>query len=391
MTVHGLDGASAAPDWRPIDASDLRELSRGLARLKGARILWPSPRPFSAGALVESQAGRFFVKRHDPRVRDVSALHEEHAFAAHLARGGARIVEPLRGEAGESAFATRTGVFEVFGDAPGEDLYREAHSWTPVRNEEHARALGEALARFHLAAAGFDAPVRPPRPLLCGMEFSLGRNPGEALLVFCADRPAVADFLAREDLWAGVVAALSPWHERWRALGLEPEPLWVHGDWHASNLFWQADGAGVASVIDLGLCNRACALLDLAIALERNSIEWLREGGAIGRPELALAILRGYEAVKPLDVARRNALVALLPISHVETALSEVDYFFGVLGDRGRARLACPGFLVGHVEWFGAREGRDYLEALTPGPSPGGRGEDQGPLSLRERGGGEGA
>jgi len=112
-------------------------------------------------------------------------------------------------------------------------------------------------------------------------------------------------------------------------------------------------------------------VVDLATALERNTVAWLdleedpREaGGAIGRVVLAQAILDGYCAVRALHPAERQALPLLMPLAHVEYALSEVDYFHGVLANAHNARLAYPKFLLGHVRWFGGRHGRDYLAGL---------------------------
>jgi hypothetical protein len=136
----------------------------------------------------------------------------------------------------------------------------------------------------------------------------------------------------------------------------------------------------VRAIIDFGLCNRGCAVADLATALERNTIAWLElppeaaagtpaDGGAeasrdIGRLPLALALLEGYGSIRALTVAERHALPHLMALAHVEYALSEVDYFHGVVANDANARLACPGFLVGHVRWFEGRHGRDYLGAL---------------------------
>jgi hypothetical protein len=110
---------------------------------------------------------------------------------------------------------------------------------------------------------------------------------------------------------------------------------------------------------------------DLATALERNTIAWLEldlreqaDAGSIGRAPLARALVQGYCAVRPLQPIERVALPLFLRLAHVEYALSEVDYFHGVVGNDANARLAYPQFLLGHIEWFGTHHGRQYLEAL---------------------------
>ena len=125
-------------------------------------------------------------------------------------------------------------------------------------------------------------------------------------------------------------------------------------------------------MIDFGLCNVGWAVADLATALERNTVAWLQDGGpaplaerALGRSDLALALLGGYMAVRALSAAEREALPLLLSLAHVEYALSEAEYFSGVLGQESTARLAHPDFLLGHIAWFAGRQGQAYRRALA--------------------------
>jgi len=362
--VHGLDGTEAAPDWDPIGDEDLALLARRYPQtLRGARVAWRSPRPFAASALLETPDGTWFVKRHDPRVRDGAALREEHAFLAHLRERGIAVPRVLRDAQGQGALETARGTFEVHERVAGHDAFREAHSWQPVRDGAQARAIGRMLARLHMAAGGFDAPPRAGHPLLAGAEISHARLLAPALDEFLAERPALAGFLGDP---APVLDALAPWHQALVPYESELAPLWAHNDLHASNLSWDAQATEVVAVFDFGLCNRTSALADLATALERNTVAWLEQdrGVPIGRPDLAKALLAGYSEVLPLSSARRAALAAVLPLSHIEFALSEAEYYAGVLRDPARARLAVPGFLQGHLRWFASPEGAEYLAAL---------------------------
>jgi Ser/Thr protein kinase RdoA (MazF antagonist) len=380
--VHGMDGGAAPADWPPLSADEIDALAHHVPALRGPRrIAWHSPRPFSAAALVrcapDAPFGEVFVKRHDARVRDAASLHEEHRFLDHLRAAGREVpvVLPLAGPDGAPATALTLGgrTYEVHARAPGLDLYRDAHSWTPVRGVGHARALGRALAQMHCAAAGFAARARAARPLLASFDIVGAQALPQALERFLALRPAAGRFVGGPEARERILAALEPWHRRLRPLLGRLEPLWVHNDWHASNAFWTGDGAQaqVCAAIDFGLCNLGCAAADLATALERNTIAWLDRdpaqadgGGAIGVLPLALALLEGYFAERPLDPAEREALPWILPLAHVEFALSEVDYFAGIVGNPAHARLAYPQFLLGHVQWFGSPDGREYLEGL---------------------------
>jgi Ser/Thr protein kinase RdoA (MazF antagonist) len=158
-------------------------------------------------------------------------------------------------------------------------------------------------------------------------------------------------------------------------LQLEPwlgylAPLWTHNDFHASNLMWSGVGerASVRSVVDFGLADRTNAVHDLATAIERNGIEWLRLGeveAEIVRLEQIAALLAGYEEVRPLSYEERRAVAAMPPLVHCEFALSETDYFLSVLHSEERAYLGYEGYFLGHAEWFRGEQGRRLLDWLN--------------------------
>ena len=55
--AHGMDADLAEPDWPPLTLAEVRALAPRYAALDGpVRILWHSPRPFSAAARVQASA-----------------------------------------------------------------------------------------------------------------------------------------------------------------------------------------------------------------------------------------------------------------------------------------------------------------------------------------------
>ena len=364
VVAHGLAQDEVAPDWPPLSVTELRPVLAGYEGVgDAAAVLWRSARPFAASGIVRGARGTVFVKRHDPRVRSVADLAEEHAFMAHLRRRGVPVPLVLAAEPGHAtSVAGSVGIYEVHALAEGRDAYRDAHSWTPLRGIVHAEALGRALARLHLAAEGFGAPprrsflvvagdalLRAP-DLLAGVEVMLGKH---VLL-----RRALEGRLWRRDLGE----ALGAWHAALQPCVMGMKPLWVHGDFHASNLFWRDDD--VSAVLDFGLCNRASAAYDLATAIERNAIAWLEPAGSRARPELAQAMLRGYDTVRPRPADERAALMHVLPIVHVDFALSELAYFHGVTRSAANAEAAYTDFLLGHARWFTSAEAVNLLQDL---------------------------
>ena len=150
-------------------------------------------------------------------------------------------------------------------------------------------------------------------------------------------------------------------------------PLWTHNDLHASNLFWSdaADDAQATAIIDFGLADRTNAVHDLAHAIERNIVEWLALVNDPAHPEDVpvhfdhlRALLDGYESVRPLSDEEAAALAPMTALCHAEFALSEADYFLGVLHSEEKAPMADDGWLVGHARWFRSAAGRELLDAL---------------------------
>ena len=189
--------------------------------------------------------------------------------------------------------------------------------------------------------------------------------------VFVASGKAASETLARyladRDWRHEVGTAIAPWHVRAAEASRAQPPLWTHGDWHVSNLCWSGDedGATITDVLDFGLSARTFALFDLATAIERNAIAWLDiDKGPIARHDVALALIRGYRAIRPLSPSDLDALADVLPLVHLDFALSEVDYFEGITRRREHADVAYYTFLIGHAAWFAGTEGQGLLQAI---------------------------
>jgi Ser/Thr protein kinase RdoA (MazF antagonist) len=396
LLVHGMGTELVAPDWAPLTDSEVRGV---LAAYPGCRELaaraeagppeaeaqvsWRSPRPLSAAALVRTGPREVFVKRHDPRVRTAAQLAAEHAFAAHLRAHGVPVPTVLRTAGGATALTRAAGVYEVQERAPGADLYRDAMSWTPYTSLGHARAAGRALALLHAAAAGFRRRARPPAVLTSSCAVVTAADPVAVVATLAARRPGLGRYLAGRRWQDDLTRHHLPVIRRAAPLLAGLPPQWTHGDWHPSNLTWapggpawarggpgtapDGPGTAVAGVIDLGLANRTFAVHDLATALERATVSWLDLAGT-GRAEADLdavdALLAGYQSVRPLAPPERAALAELLPVVHLEYALSEAEYFASVLRSPDRASLAYDTYLIGHTRWFTGPAGSALLEHL---------------------------
>ena len=367
--VHGMGKDLVEPDWAPLTPGEVSTVLAHYGTDTGTVIAWRSPRPMSAAALVRGGGDAVFVKRHHLHVRSAAQLAVEHAFAAHLRAAGAPVPDVRRTAAGTTTLACGDVVYEVHEVAPGIDLYRDALSWTPFISLGHARAAGAMLARLHQAAAGFGCPARAPGVLTNSCAVIVAADPLAEVETILGQRPGLGRYLSGRD-WPGDLAGhLLPAIQRVAPLLGVLERQWGHGDWHPSNLTWDsaAADAQVAAVFDFGLANRTFAVHDLAIALERSTVGWL-DLAESGRAEADLdavnALLDGYQSVRPLSPAEAAALPEVLPVVHLEYALSEIEYFADVVHSPANADLAYDAYLIGHARWFGGSEGSAMLGHL---------------------------
>ena len=374
--AHGMDGSLVAPDWSPLTLAELRTLLAQFPSLgEPIRILSVSPRPFSAAGVVAVHNGQVFVKRHHRAVRDREGLHEEHRFLLHLLFRGAPVPRVLASVLGETAIEIGDWTYEVHETAAGIDLYEDAISWTPFRSAAHAHSAGQALARFHLAARCFADPPRKPRPLVASFTIMAASDPAREMARYLAARPSLANHAAVNACAEQALKLLATFHSELASLLPALAPLWTHNDLHGSNLFWSDAGpksdftARATAIIDFGFADRTNAVHDLAHAIERNIVEWLalvqdgKQPPAVHLDHLE-ALLDGYESIRPLSLEEAAALAPMTALCHVEVALSEADYFLGVLRSEEKAAKAYDGWLVGHARWFHSAAGRKLLDAL---------------------------
>ncbi|WP_205194406.1 phosphotransferase [Burkholderia sp. Ap-962] len=278
-----------------------------------------------------------------------------------------RVAEVLADAAGSTATRRGDWTYEVHAASPGVDVYRGVMSWKPFLHASHAAAAGRMLATLHRASAGFDAPARQPKPLLSSFRVLGEPDLGAALDAWVAAQPRLARALGGRDWHGDVLREIGPFHRELVPLLDTLVPLWTHGDWHASNLLWSGEGveATVATVLDFGLADRTCAVLDIATAIERNLVDWLApEATRRVEYEHLHALLDGYESVLPLSDTAYRALAALLPIVHTEFALSEVEYFNGILASPAGTEAAYDTYLIGHARWFAGPQGQRLLGVL---------------------------
>ncbi len=372
--VHGMDGTLVAPDWPPLTLAEVRALlSRFPTLSEPIEILSISPRPLSAAGVICTAGGRVFVKRHHFTVRDSEGLREEHRFLAHLFHAGAPVPRVYASVNGHTAIQIGEWTYEVHATPEGIDLYEDAISWTPFRTTAHAYAAGRALAQLHLASREYISPRRKTQPLVASFTIFAASDSVRELDRYLEARPALATDTSVRVHSLEALELLAPFHAQLQPLLPSLNPLWTHNDLHSSNLFWSdtSDSAQATAIIDFGLADRTNAVHDLAHAIERNIVEWLALVNDPAHPDNVpvhfddlTALLDGYESIRPLSAEEAAALAPMTALCHAEFALSEADYFLGVLHSRDKARMAHDGWLVGHARWLTSAAGRQLLNAI---------------------------
>ena len=203
LLAHGMGLGAVAPDWAPLRTEEVRRLLGRLADVgeaSAAAVTWHSPRPFAATAVIKvpgaagGEGRPLVVKRHHRAVRSEASLRAEHGFMRHLSARGVAVPRALDDGDG-SAWAEGDYVYEVLEMLNGQDLYREALSWTPFVSPGHARSAGGALARLHLASEGYAAPARPPEPLRASGDIIGSDDPVGAVAALAGRRAGLADYL----------------------------------------------------------------------------------------------------------------------------------------------------------------------------------------------------
>ena len=228
---------------------------------------------------LETTVGRFILTLYEARVRETDLPYFV-GLMDHLAALGFPCPVPVRDRSGTvlHRLAGRPAAIVTFLDG----------SWPRTPGPEHCRALGETIARLHLASRGF-ALHRPN-------DLSLD-----------AWRPLFEARAARAD-------ELRPGFAAWVATALaDVEALWprdlpsgtIHADLFLDNVFFR-DGR-ISGVIDFYFACDDLYAYDLAICMNA----WCFDRHGIFAADRAAALFAGYSSVRPLTREEVRAMPVL--------------------------------------------------------------------------------
>ena len=363
-----------AQRWPDVTLDEAGRVLAALAEpMRAQEVLAHSGRPTASGSMVRTDHGDVFIKRYDRSVRDTPSILPYHRFVAHLASAGMPCPAFLEFDEHAAPGALRTtlavgpSVYEVCPRADGEDRYADALTWDPPRSLAEAEGLGALLARIALAAASFDEP-RPESVSPFQDRFGLFASDDldAALEEWLAQRPSVARYLkdTHRDLRRDL-AEHRRFSERISGAYRQLPSCWTHGDPHVSNFLWRGDAPSAA--FDFGLADRNAAVFDLVEALERNAIQFVQimnGDDTACRPDIAGAIIRGYQRVRPLGDNERALVADMLPVAQAEASLTWIGYYADGTGRADDAAWCYDVSLIAHTAWFFRPAGRAFLDAV---------------------------
>jgi len=267
--------------FRTLSAADVGQILR-LYGIGGYR----DHRPIAVGTIntnlrVETDDGPLFLRINEGKSED--DVWREAAIVAHAAAQGVPTPVPR---------ATKEGIaFAVWG---GEyvSLFPWVEGRTVARAEltpDHAAAVGAALARLHLASAGFP-----------------DQRPGRYEPPEIDARLARITALARPELEAAV-AILAPELGRLHAVRAPDVPVGIiHGDLFVDNVMYDAAGA-LTALIDFEQASWGRLAYDLAVTTLAFGY-----GRDDFRPEIVRALIVAYRGVRPPTDVERAAFGAEL-------------------------------------------------------------------------------
>ena len=267
--------------FRSLSADDVRGILAAFS-ITGYR----AHRPIAVGTIntnvrVETADGPLFLRINEGKSE--GDVRREAAIVAHAAARGVPTPVP-RADAAGALFA-RWGdeLVSLFPWVPGRTLARA--ELTPA----HAAAVGDALARLHLAERRLSRP-----------------SPGRYEPPEIDARLARIAALARPEL-GPAVAVLAPELAQLRAERIAGVPLGIiHGDLFVDNVLYDDTGA-LTALIDFEQASWGRLAYDLAVTTLAFGY-----GRDDFRPEIVRALIDAYVAARPVNDAERAAFGAEL-------------------------------------------------------------------------------
>lgn len=262
-----------------LDDADVAAIAGGFALGTPRRWRAIAEGTINSNFEIDTERGRFFLRVNEGKA--IGDVTYEGELVAALAERGVPAPVPLASSEGTrllhhdglliSAFAWRPGVHRAASEVTARD----------------AATVGAVLAKIHVA--GLELPRAMRRPSIYDHAHIRGR--------FESFRTRVDNVLA--DAIALLGAELA-WLEQRAGLRAAATHGVIHGDLFRDNVLFEGDE--LTAVLDFEQASGGSLAYDLAVAIN----DWAWAAGP--RPEVARALVEGYETIRTLPDADRAAL-----------------------------------------------------------------------------------
>jgi Ser/Thr protein kinase RdoA (MazF antagonist) len=275
----------------------------------GELLGFPGERGGTANPAVvlDTAAGRFFLKRRNPRYSAPETLRHDHALMEHLAAKGLCTPLAIRSRDGHRWVEPEGAVYELYPYMPG-----EPHD---PASEAQVRDAGRALACFHRAAEDFAPPPGKEWPRYHAPSLTI-----EALR-WALDEPAGRAAGPAQEQLRRLLSVAEELAESLTDADYAACPhITVHGDWHPANVKYRWDR--VCGIFDLDWATRQPRLVDLAdgVAFFAGTRASPVDGADIRSvtqpfrltPERTRCFLEGYRCIAPIETDELRLLPQFL-------------------------------------------------------------------------------
>lgn len=241
---------------------------------------------------LDTDQGRFVLTLFERRT-EAAGLPFCLGLSAHAATRGLPCARPLTDRDGRAVGHLNNRPAAILEWLPG--------AWKRLPSTADQVAAGALLARLHITGADF--PMTRPNPM--------GLEARRSLFDLCQPRATEAD--------GPLLRQVAPWLDaRTPPVGSTLPVGPIHGDYFPDNILFEGDAP--SGLIDFYFACTDILAYDLAIALSA----WGFDAAGEAMPDAMAAFQSGYESIRPLSPAEREALPELGAAAAVRFTLTRL-------------------------------------------------------------------
>ena len=275
-------------------------------------VRWVALGAHGPTAQITCTERNYYAKRYHGATRPAGSVAYTHRICRALFNRGALVPVAMADRSGDEVLVFGGDTLALYPDLGGQPLHEG------MLDLAAAERLGRTLGELHILGQDLGGSGRPRGGVRVGTRILRSPHPRTTWLGLLGREAACAAAFQRHPSAELLLAGLDGAARRLRSVLPGCRPGLVHGDFAFGNALLQDDGRVAA--VDWDLADTDLLVWDLARSIDLQTVIWPDEPSQpvqIQAP-LARAILRGYEAVRPLSADERRALPVLVAASRVD-------------------------------------------------------------------------